>query len=132
MVERIHTSYFNKQSMTNIVTKSLYIQKLLRYLRIYKLYLKKHDISHIKNKNLIEKISEDYIKLEYNRDLLLILLYISVTFNIYVVLMQLFLMYENGVIIHNNTNTNTITDHSLLFYHDVYKSYNTCNSNYIE
>ena len=129
MVERIHTSYFNKQSMANILTKSLYIQKLLRYLRIYKLYLKKRDISHIKNKNLIEKISEDYIKLEYNRDLLLILLYISVTCNIYVLLMQLFLMYENRVDIHNN---NTITDHPLLFYNDVYKSYNTCNSNYIE
>ena len=126
MVERIHKSYFNNQEMYRISKNYIYVQKLLRYLRIYKLYLKKRDISHIKNKNLIEKISEDYIKLEYNRDLLLIVFYISVICNIYAMLMQLILIYENGDI------KNNITEHPLQFYSDLYKSYNTCNINYIE
>ena len=118
MVERIHKSLWNKQKR-----HSMYIEKLLTYLRIYKLYLKKRDASYIKNKNLIEKISEDYVKLEYNKDLLLIILYISVLCNIYAMLMHLFFMYENDTNIKNNVND------SLIFYYDFYKSYNTCNSN---
>ena len=102
--------------------KSVYVEKLLRYLRIYKLYLKKRDLTCVKYKNLIEKISKDYKKIQYNKDILLIVLHISLICNIYIFLMHIFFLYENGLIKGNET---------LIFYNDLYKSHNTC-INYIE
>ena len=108
--------------------KSVYVEKLLRYLRIYKLYLKKRDLTCVKYKNLIEKISEDYKKIQYNKDILLILLHISVICNIYIFLIHIFFLYENGLYTNKINNGNE----TLIFYNDFYKSHNTCNINYIE